>query len=166
MALFPWVETPPARVSLVDDLSQIVSSCFPPREPDHRPTPRLDGARVLFVDDEPDARELVSFVLAAAGATVRAAASACEALALLSRESFDVLVSDIGMPGEDGYALMRKVAAGDTPLPAIALTAFSSARDRQRAIDAGFSTHLAKPIDATSLIRVVDRLRREERSLD
>jgi signal transduction histidine kinase len=124
------------------------------------PTPRLDGLHVLFVDDEPDARELVTMVLTDAGASVRAAASAAEALALIEREDFDVMVSDIGMPGEDGYSLMRKVAARATPLPAIALSAFTSAQDRERALAAGFTTHLPKPLDAPALIAFVDRLAR------
>ncbi|MGZ3426537.1 MAG: hybrid sensor histidine kinase/response regulator, partial [Polyangia bacterium] len=122
------------------------------------PTPRLDGLRVLFVDDEPDARELVSMVLCDAGAMVSAASSADEALQLLDRESFDVMVSDIGMPGEDGYSLMRKVRARATPMPGIALSAFTSAQDRERALSAGFTTHLPKPLDATALISFVDRL--------
>jgi signal transduction histidine kinase len=124
------------------------------------PTPRLDGLKVLFVDDEPDARELVTMVLSDAGAAVQAAASVDEALALMGRERFDVLVSDIGMPGEDGYSLMRKVAAGKQPLPGIALSAFTSAQDRERALSAGFTTHLAKPLDAPALIAFVDRLAR------
>ncbi|MDB4970462.1 MAG: two-component hybrid sensor and regulator [Myxococcales bacterium] len=124
------------------------------------PTPRLDGLRILFVDDEPDARELVSMVLCDAGAEVRAAASAAEALALLDKERFDILVSDIGMPGEDGYSLMRKVAALPSPPPAIALSAFTSAQDRERALASGFTTHLPKPLDAPALIAFVDRLAR------
>ncbi|HEX6837711.1 MAG TPA: response regulator [Polyangia bacterium] len=124
------------------------------------PTPRLDGLRVLFVDDEPDARELVTMVLADAGASVRTASSADEALSLIDRERFDVMVSDIGMPGEDGYSLMRKVASRKEPLPGIALSAFTSAQDRERALSAGFTTHLAKPLDAPSLIAFVDRLAR------
>ncbi len=122
------------------------------------PTPRLDGLHVLFVDDEPDARELVSMVLTDAGASVRSASSADEALALIDRERFDVLVSDIGMPGEDGYSLMRKVAKREEPLPGIALSAFTSAQDRERALSAGFTTHLPKPLDAPALIAFVDRL--------
>jgi CheY-like chemotaxis protein/anti-sigma regulatory factor (Ser/Thr protein kinase) len=122
------------------------------------PTPRLDGLHVLFVDDEPDARELVSMVLTDAGASVSSASSADEALALIDHERFDVMVSDIGMPGEDGYSLMRKVAARRTPLPSIALSAFTSAQDRERALSAGFTTHLPKPLDAPALIAFVDRL--------
>jgi CheY-like chemotaxis protein len=124
------------------------------------PTPRLDGLHILFVDDEPDARELVTMVLTDAGASVRAASSADEALALIANETFDVMVSDIGMPGEDGYSLMRKVAAGESPVPGIALSAFTSAQDRERALSAGFTTHLPKPLDAPALIAFVDRLAR------
>ena len=122
------------------------------------PTPRLDGLHVLFVDDEPDARELVTMVLTDAGASVRAAGSADEALTLIDHERFDVMVSDIGMPGEDGYSLMRKVAARQEPLPGIALSAFTSAQDRERALSAGFTTHLPKPLDAPALIAFVERL--------
>ena len=124
------------------------------------PRPRLEGLRVLFVDDEPDARELVTMVLGDAGATVRAASSAAEALALIEREAFDVMVSDIAMPGEDGYSLMRKVSARPMAPPGIALSAFTSAHDRQRALSAGFTTHLPKPLHAPALIAFVDRLAR------
>jgi signal transduction histidine kinase len=120
---------------------------------------RLDGLRVLFVDDEPDARELLTMVLADAGAEVRTASSAAEALQLLGDERFDVMVSDIGMPGEDGYSLMRKVARRGE-VPGIALSAFSSVQDRERALDAGFVTHLAKPLDAGALIDFVHRIAR------
>ncbi len=123
------------------------------------PAPRLDGLRVLFVDDEPDARELVATVLADAGADVRVASSAEEALTLIDEEPFHVLVSDIGMPGEDGYSLMRKVSEQGT-LPGIALSAFTSPQDRERALSAGFTTHLPKPLDAPALIAFVDRLAR------
>jgi signal transduction histidine kinase len=123
------------------------------------PPARLAGLRVLFVDDEPDARELLTMVLADAGAEVRTASSAAEALDLLGGERFDVMVSDIGMPGEDGYSLMRKVARRGE-VPGIALSAFSSVQDRERALDAGFVTHLAKPLDAVALIDFVHRIAR------
>jgi signal transduction histidine kinase len=123
-------------------------------------TPRLDGIRILFVDDEEDARELLAHVLGNAGGEVRVAGSATEALELLDQERFDILVSDIGMPGEDGYSLMRKVAERRSLLPAIALSAFTSVQDRERALAAGFKTHLPKPLDAHALISFVDRLAR------
>jgi signal transduction histidine kinase len=125
------------------------------------PTPRLDGLRVLFVDDEPDARELVTMVLGDAGADVRTAASAAEALGLLDHEPIDVVVSDIGMPGEDGYALVRKLNERPGKPPAIALSAFTSPQDRERALAAGFVTHLPKPLDAPALIAFIDRLARK-----
>jgi CheY-like chemotaxis protein len=100
-------------------------------------------------------------VLTDAGAAVRSAQSAAEAMELLSQhERFDVMVSDIGMPGEDGYSLMRKVAQMPSPPPAIALSAFTSAQDRERALAAGFTTHLPKPLDAPALIAFIDRLAR------
>jgi CheY-like chemotaxis protein len=79
-------------------------------------------------------------------------------MSYIEREPFDIMVSDIGMPGEDGYSLMRRVAARQPPLPGIALSAFTSAQDRERALAAGFTTHLPKPLDAPALIAFVDRL--------
>jgi signal transduction histidine kinase len=125
------------------------------------PTPRLDGLRVLFVDDEPDARELVTMVLGDAGAEVRTASSTAEALGMIDGGDIDVVVSDIGMPGEDGYALMRKLNERPERPPAIALSAFTSPQDRERALAAGFVTHLPKPLDAPALIAFIDRLARQ-----
>jgi PAS domain S-box-containing protein len=115
----------------------------------------LDGLRVLIVDDEPDARELVSVMLRQRGALVLEAASASEGLRLLESARPDVLVADIGMPGEDGYALMRKVRALNPErgglTHAIALTAYAGEEDRAQAIDAGFHLHVTKPVDAAAL---------------
>jgi signal transduction histidine kinase/ActR/RegA family two-component response regulator len=122
----------------------------------------LAGLRVLVVDDEADARELFAATLAGWGAEVLTAASAAEALALVERERPDALLADIGMPGEDGYALIRQVRAlppergGRTP--AAALTAYARAEDRQRALSAGFQTHMPKPIKAAELAAVVATL--------
>ncbi|MET0286847.1 MAG: ATP-binding protein [Polyangiales bacterium] len=119
----------------------------------------LRGVSVLVVDDELDMRELVAHVLTEVGAHVLCAASAAEAFRLLRSELPDVLLSDIGMPDEDGYALMRRVRelpageGGDTP--SIALTAFARSEDRQRALTAGFQSHLAKPIESAELVAVV-----------
>jgi CheY-like chemotaxis protein len=126
------------------------------------PAPRLDGVRVLVVDDEPNARELVEAVLRDRGAIVISAASADEARAALGRTAPDVLVSDVGMPEEDGYALIASVRAlppeqgGATP--SVALTAYARAVDRGRALEAGFDEHVAKPVDPDTLVRVVRRL--------
>ena len=122
----------------------------------------LHGITVLAVDDEADARLMVQRVLEKCGARVIAAASSAEALAVLSRERPDVIVSDIGMPGEDGYEFIRKVRAlrpeegGRTP--AAALTAFARAEDRTRALRAGYQTHVAKPVEIVELSAVVASL--------
>jgi PAS domain S-box-containing protein len=99
--------------------------------------PRLDGIRVLVVDDEPDARALLGTVLEQCGADVAAVPSAAAALEALERDRYDVLLSDISMPEEDGYQLMRKVRAVDPQLPAAAVTAFARAEDREAALAAG-----------------------------
>jgi CheY-like chemotaxis protein/anti-sigma regulatory factor (Ser/Thr protein kinase) len=120
--------------------------------------PSLDGVRVLVVDDESDARDLIRRVLEEYGAAVTALASGEEALRILEFSEPQVLISDIGMPGMDGYQLMRRIRAseyGRTRMPAIALTAFARAEDRKRAILAGFQSHLAKPIDMAELVILV-----------
>jgi len=121
--------------------------------------PTLAGLRVLVVEDESDAREVISTMLQHTGALVRVAANADAALAVLDSEQFDVLVSDIGMPIQDGYALMRRVrqrapAAGGR-IPAVALTAYARAEDRLRALAAGFQIHVAKPVQPEELVTVV-----------
>jgi PAS domain S-box-containing protein len=115
--------------------------------------PRLDGVRLLLVDDEDDARDVGQAALRELGADVATAPGAREALALLERERFDVLVSDIGMPGMDGLSLMRAVRArpATADLPAVALTAFAMLPDRQAGLAAGFQRYVAKPIDVRSL---------------
>jgi len=128
------------------------------------PPKPLDGLQVLVVDDEADSRELLTVVLEESGAKVVAAASAAEAIAALKQFTFNVLISDIGMPGEDGYALMRQVNAwaGEQgqQIPAIALTAYASEEDRKQAFLAGFQMHLPKPLDPTELVKSVVKLTR------
>jgi signal transduction histidine kinase len=121
---------------------------------------RLDGLRVLVVDDEPDARELVGTMLAQAGAAVTVAGSSAEAWRALEGPVPDVLVSDIGMPGEDGHALVRRVRASPRlcRLPAVALTAYAGVEDARRAVRAGFHTHMPKPAEPTVLTAVVASL--------
>jgi PAS domain S-box-containing protein len=125
----------------------------------------LDGLHVLVVDDEADARELVSVMLRQRGAKVLEAASASEGLKLLESARPDVLIADIGMPGEDGYALMRKVRALNPErgglTHAIALTAYAGEEDYAQAIDAGFHLHVTKPVDSTTLTEALLSLARQ-----
>jgi PAS domain S-box-containing protein len=125
------------------------------------PPVRLDGLRVLVVDDEPDARRVLTRVLQDAGAIVAAAGSVAEAKRLLDAIQPNVLVSDLGMPDEDGYDLIRDVRAkGHTAasLPAVALTAFAGPGYARTALVAGFQVHVPKPIDPHDLILVVGSL--------
>jgi len=121
--------------------------------------PTLDGLRVLVVDDEADARDLIGVILRGRGAAVDAVASAAEALEAVERARPDVVVSDISMPESDGYELIRelrrrKSAAGGAT-PAVALTAYARSQDRERALAAGFQLHLAKPVEPDDLILAV-----------
>jgi CheY-like chemotaxis protein len=120
----------------------------------------LTGIRALIVDDDSDSREFVAFLLQESGAVVRAAASASEALQSLKQALPDILLSDIGMPGMDGYTLIATVRSLQQyeTLPAIALTAYASDNDKQRAIAAGFQNHIPKPIDPTQLIAAILQL--------
>jgi CheY-like chemotaxis protein len=122
----------------------------------------LRGIRILAVDDEADARELLREVLAGRGAEVSVASSAGEALDLLVKERPHVVIADLAMPGEDGYTFMNHVRAlppnAGGIAPALALTAFASAEDRSKAIRAGFQMHVAKPVNPAELVSVVRNL--------
>jgi CheY-like chemotaxis protein len=120
----------------------------------------LEGIRLLVVDDEPDARELLAVLLSRAGADVETAESVAEALATLTRYHPHIVVSDIGMPDEDGYSFIRLLRASEAwaTLPAIALTAFTRTEDRDRAHAAGFDLHMAKPVDPSHLIAAIAKL--------
>jgi CheY-like chemotaxis protein len=120
---------------------------------------RLDGLRLLVVEDDPDALDLAAAILGGAGATVRTCASAAPAFEILRRWRPDVLVSDIEMPGEDGYSLIRKVRALDAELggrtPAIALTAYGRPQDRMLSLTAGYNMHVPKPVDPRELTTII-----------
>ncbi|HVF67028.1 MAG TPA: ATP-binding protein [Pyrinomonadaceae bacterium] len=119
----------------------------------------LSGVRVLVVDDQPDARELLALVLERAGAVVSTAENADAAVSLLKERPADVLVSDIGMPGEDGYKFVGRVralpASEGGRVPAVALTAYATEEDRRRALDAGFEEHISKPVEPSALVAAV-----------
>ncbi|MEG4112592.1 MULTISPECIES: PAS domain S-box protein [unclassified Microcoleus] len=128
------------------------------------PTPPgiLAGLKVLVVDDEPDNREFLMVALEQCGATATAVASAAEAIDILQQSPPDILVSDIGMPVEDGYSLIRKVRSSASDqikrLPAVALTAYASEEDRDRAIATGYNEHLTKPIEPALFAAVLAKL--------
>ena len=122
----------------------------------------LDGLRVLVVDDEADARQIISTVIERTGAEVKTCESAGEALQLLQQWRPDVLMSDIAMPGEDGYTFINKVRSlsvdqgGHTP--AAAFTAYAREEDQKRALDAGFQMHIAKPVSSSKLVAMIAHL--------
>ncbi|MEK6289213.1 MAG: PAS domain S-box protein [Acidobacteriota bacterium] len=125
--------------------------------------PRLDGVRVLVVDDERDTREMLTVMIGQLGAEVKTCASSDEAISLLSEWSPDVIVSDIEMPDEDGYDLMRRLRRseannGSRQVPAVALTAYARIEDRLRALAAGYQMHIAKPAEPAELAAVIASL--------
>jgi PAS domain S-box-containing protein len=131
----------------------------------HKEVVSLSGLRVLVVDDDADARELVGIALESRGAVVQLASSASEALRLISRDRPDVMIADIGMPQEDGYVLIQTLRAlerehSHSRLPAIALTAYASAVDRHRTLAAGYDVHLAKPVGPADLIQAAVTFRK------
>jgi signal transduction histidine kinase/ActR/RegA family two-component response regulator len=131
-----------------------------------RPVP-VDGVHVLLVDDDADARDALRLVLERSGANVQAVSSGREALDALACRRPDVLLCDLAMPEEDGYAVIRKVrqlgpeCGGN--IPAVAVTAYASREDRARALDAGFQEHVPKPVDPARLLAVIGALTREAR---
>ena len=122
---------------------------------------RLTGRNILVVDDDTDTRELLVSILEGAGGSVRAAGSSEEALALSRDRAPDAVVSDLGMPGEDGYVFMQRLTeslGAHAPRVRIALSAFAAPRDHERALAAGFQRHIAKPVDPSTLVRVLDEM--------
>jgi CheY-like chemotaxis protein len=137
------------------------------RPPRPQTTP-LQGCRTLVVDDQDDARELVSTILRGAGAQVLTAASVAEALHHLDTSATDVVLADLGMPGADGFALIREVRRRDAQtghhLPVAAITAYAGTEDRARALAAGFDLHVAKPIGPTAILDAVVSMWRGRRT--
>ena len=126
-------------------------------------SPSLEGLSIVVVDDESDARDLLTVILEARNAKVTAVASAAEAIKTIQSSRPDVIISDIGMPGEDGYSLIRKVRQMEVEdrhgwRPAIALTAHARVEDRLRALSAGYQAHVAKPVEPTELVAVIASL--------
>jgi CheY-like chemotaxis protein len=124
--------------------------------------PDLSGLRVLVVDDEPDGRDVIAQILSTRGAETAAASSADEAIRVLRSFKPDVLLSDIRMPGKDGYQLLQEIHSLEADegrnVPAIALTGFARAEDRKLALLTGYRFHLAKPFDPAELIVAVAML--------
>jgi len=122
----------------------------------------LGGLRLLIVDDEPDARELLAAAFTQMGARVQVVSSADEAMAAIAHHRPHLVISDIGMPGQDGYALLQRLRAAEAGsgrrLPAVALTAYATADDVKRAVAAGYDLHVAKPVDALTLARTLVEL--------
>jgi signal transduction histidine kinase/ActR/RegA family two-component response regulator len=151
---------------LAVDQRQIVERRVPTRAADNHhpvePPDKLDGLRVLVVDDEVDTLELIRVSLGQCGALVTTARSSMEALGLLERVPPDVIISDIGMPGEDGFEFIRKVRelpperGGRTP--AVALTAYARAEDRLRVLRSGFQMHVSKPVELAELLAIVSNV--------
>ena len=147
--------------SAVSDTGSAQQPEFKP--PEFECPPELNGLRVLVVDDEADTCELLQVILEGCGAQVKTASSAAAALEAVAEEVFDVLISDIGMPDEDGYSLIAKVRAlgkergGKVPAAA-ALTAYAGEKDRIRVLRSGFQIHVPKPISPSELVAVVANL--------
>jgi signal transduction histidine kinase/CheY-like chemotaxis protein len=125
----------------------------------------ISGVRILVVDDDPDARELIRLTLEARGAVLQLASSSEQALRLISRDPPDILIADIGMPHEDGYVLIQTLRALERDhshgrLPAIALTAYGSGADREQALSAGYNCHLIKPVGIADLTYAIAKFHR------
>ena len=110
------------------------------------------------MDDDHDARILVRRLLEECGASVMTCSSAEEALSAIVEDLYDILISDIGMPGKDGYMMIKELRSLDILLPAIALTAFARSEDRTRALNSGFQGHVAKPVEPAELLATISSL--------
>jgi PAS domain S-box-containing protein len=147
------VRLPLSPTSLSPNVSASTPAMIPTQQHYH-----LSGTQVLVVDDEPFTLQFITFVLETAGANVTAVNSGKAALQALSQSTLDVLVSDIGMQEMDGYALIQRIRSSSQPnrdLPAIALTAYATEDNRQKALLAGFQQHLVKPVEPETLITAI-----------
>ena len=143
------------------DALQTTPAAAEPFDTTRLPLVRLDDLRILVVDDEPDARRALTRALQTVGAIVTVATDAGEAMSLLPQANPDVLLSDLAMPDQDGFDLIRRVRRGGRTvrdLPAVALTAYADSRTRRDAMLAGFQTHVAKPVDPHELAEVIASL--------
>ena len=141
----------------------LVSSANSGSEPNDRSLSGDDlrGFSILIVEDDPDTRELLAFLLTQRGAVITAAASATQALEILAQSPLSLLISDIGMPDMDGYMLLQQIRSNanhNQQIPAIALTAYAGEMNQQRALEVGFQRHLTKPIDPAALTRAIGDL--------
>jgi PAS domain S-box-containing protein len=153
---------PVAPVYRTEDADERVHPAARDMLPSYDCPERLDGLKVLVVDDEVDTRELLRVAIGQCGAEVRVAGSVQEALEAIEQESPDLLISDIGMPGQDGYDLIRRIrslpAESGGRIPAIALTAYARVEDRLQALRAGYQMHVTKPVEMAELITVAASL--------
>jgi PAS domain S-box-containing protein len=143
------------QLPLADELVQPADEVPSPHAELPTAPARLRDRTLLVVEDHEDARELVAGVLASAGARVIAAATTPEALSQVESVRPDLLVADLGLPGEDGYVLLARLRARYPAVPAMALTAYARAADRERVLAAGFQQHVVKPVDPAQLVELV-----------
>jgi signal transduction histidine kinase/ActR/RegA family two-component response regulator len=158
------IRTPTGSLtSEIERVHPVVSKAMPFDCP-----PSLQGVKVLAVDDEADARHLLTVVLEECGAEVGTCSSATEALVMIEEYEPDVLVSDIGMPEEDGYSLIKKVRERESEtgkrIPAVALTAFARMEDRLQALSSGYNMHVPKPVEPAELVMVIASLVKNKKS--
>jgi signal transduction histidine kinase/CheY-like chemotaxis protein len=145
----------PVMVARDHNAARVAERAAPAPAPAESDIAGLEGCAILVVEDNDDARKLLHTILSRAGATVSAAENVSAALRILAHQRPDLIVSDIEMPGEDGYSFISKVRARESPsrrVPAIALTAYTRSVDRVRALAAGFQMHMAKPVEPAELV--------------
>jgi PAS domain S-box-containing protein len=159
------VRLPLASQSLLHGILQTSNVASGNDDQSSRP---LEGLRILLVDDDTDALELMNFVLTAKGASLTGVPSVSAALQALESQRFELLISDLGMPGMDGYELIQQVrhTVDADKLPAIALTGFVSSDDRERVLEAGFQVHLPKPVDIEKLLSLILSLTKNQTTMD